>query len=93
MSFLRPILGRIAGTVAGAIIAWLVASGVEIDAATQEQIRLATDALMLAVYGIVYAIVHRLWSKRFNPADAAAPELVQAGKQQQAIIRHGADAT
>lgn len=65
--FLRPVLGRIFGSIAGAIAAWLVGKGFTVDQHTID----AFVSVMLFVFTIVYSLVHKAVSAKINPTDAA----------------------
>lgn len=65
--FLRPVLGRIFGAVAGGVAAWLVGKGFTVDQQTID----AFVTVMLTVFTIVYSLVHKAISAKINPTDAA----------------------
>lgn len=78
IDMLRPFLSRVIGTVVGALVAWLAAKGINIDAKTQQQVIEALITIIIPVYSIAREIVHRLIDKRINPADAASTRIAQA---------------
>ena len=81
IDFLRPIIGRIAGSVVGALAAWLVGKyGYTIDSGLQSQITDGLVAFMMLVFGVVYALVHKAVSAKVNPGDAATPKLAEQSK-------------
>lgn len=65
---LKPFLSRIAGSIAGAIVAFLSAH--EIAVLSQNDVATIV-AFILVVFQVVYAIVHRLIDKKVNPTDSA----------------------
>lgn len=65
---LKPFLARIAGSIAGFIAAFLSAH--EIAVLTNDDITTLVSFLLL-VFSIVYGIVHKIISKKTNPADVA----------------------
>lgn len=75
LNVLRPVLARVAAALIGAAAAWLAAKGVELDAETQAQLIEGIVGLMLAVFGVVYAVAHKMINARLNPADTATPAL------------------
>lgn len=88
MDFLRPVLGRLAAVLIASLVSWLTAKGVDVPAETQQAWIEATVGLMLLVFGVVYAVAHKLINTKVNPTDAAAPSAVTAGKEAQAIRDH-----
>lgn len=84
MDFLRPILGRLIGSVVGAGAGWVASKwGTVVDANGVQQVTDAGVTLALGAFGIVYALVHKAVSAKINPADAATPKLVAEGKVDQ----------
>lgn len=76
LNLIRPVLARVVASLMAAFFAWLaVRWGVTIDADTQAETIEAAIGLMLAVFGVVYALVHKALNARFNPADTATPAL------------------
>jgi hypothetical protein len=76
LNLIRPILARVVAALAGAFFAWLAARWkIDVDAATQAETVEAIVALMLAVWGVVYALAHKAINAWFNPADTATPAL------------------
>lgn len=73
-------ISRIAAAIAASLVVWLLgALGVDVTEAQRTeiigQVTQAITLLGLAVWGVCYAVGHKLLSKKFNPADtAAAPE-------------------
>lgn len=88
MTFLRPIAARLAAAVVGALVSWLTVKGIDVPADTQQAWIEATVGLMLLVFGIVYALAHKLINRKLNPADAATPGLAKIGKMEQRAISH-----
>lgn len=75
-------IARIAASVASAVVVWLIGV-LGLPVTEQEQANLiaqvteAVSLLGLALWGILYAVLHKLISRKTNPADAAKnPELV-----------------
>lgn len=87
MTFLRPIIARLAAALIASLVAWLAAQGIDVPAETQTQLIEGTVGLMLLVFGVVYALVHKLVNRKVNPADAAAPVLAKAGQRQKAYLK------
>jgi len=68
MDFLRPILARIIAAFVGALASYLYAKyGFTLDNESQA----AIVSTMFAIYGIIYAIVHKGVNSKINPVDAA----------------------
>jgi hypothetical protein len=85
MNFLRPILGRLVGSVVGGAAAWAAGRwGTSIDPGTQQQISDGLVAIMLAVFGVVYSLTHKAVSSKINPGDTATPKLAEQSKIDQA---------
>lgn len=65
---LKPFLARIAGSIAGFIVTFLSAH--EIAVLSNDDITTLVSFLLL-VFSVVYGVVHKLISKKTNPADTA----------------------
>lgn len=84
MDFLRPILGRLVGSVVGAGAGWVASKwGTVVDANGVQQVTDAGVTLALGAFGVVYSLVHKAVSAKINPADAASTKLAEKGKIEQ----------
>jgi len=87
MDFLRPVIGRMAGAIVVALVAWLIGKwGINVDQGTQAQLTDGIAAFMLLAFGVVYALVHKAVSAKVNPGDAATPRLAERSKIEQKRI-------
>lgn len=77
-------ISRIAAAIAATLVVWVLgALGVDVTEQQRAeiigQVTQAITLLGLAVWGLVYAVGHKLISRRTNPADTAkAPEQAAA---------------
>lgn len=79
MGTLMPLISRLAAALVGSIAAWLAGKyGIVLD----EETTTSLVAGMVGIFGIVYAVVHRLIDRKLNPGDAAASSIAKAEKAQ-----------
>lgn len=87
--FLRPVLARIAGALVGAVVTWLAAHfGIVVPEGAQVNLSESAVIIMMTLFSIVYALVHKAISAKTNPADAATPTLADKGKTDQRVLEH-----
>lgn len=78
---MRAIVGRAAAAIVAAIVTWIASVfGIEVTAETAATWTDALTVLGIGFWGVAYAVIHKLLDRHINPADAAAPEAVEAGK-------------
>ena len=74
---IRPVLARVVAALVAAGIAALARHGLELqlDESTRGTLTDLGVALILGVWGVVYAAVHKAISVKTNPTDAASPKI------------------
>lgn len=83
LDLFRPIAARVVGSLVGSVATWLAIKwGVQLDDGARGQLTDGIVSVGLAVFGVVYSLVHRTVSLKLNPVDAASPSLAQKSKQE-----------
>lgn len=78
MNNFLPIVSRLVGSAIGGVLTYFIVKyQLNVDPHTTEAAAIALGAF---VSNVGYAISHKTIDSRANPADAAAPVLVEAGK-------------
>jgi hypothetical protein len=75
--WLRPILARLVASIVAAGLSYAAHKGLDIGLTDTDRAHL-TDAMLaivLAIYGVAYAAVHKAISAKTNPTDAASKVL------------------
>lgn len=78
--WLRPILSRVIASVVASALAWLARKGIDLGLSDADTTRF-TDGVMyvvLSLWGVAYAVIHKAISVRINPTDAASPAIATA---------------
>lgn len=70
---MRVFISRIIAPVIAALVGWLTSIGLDLDPGFGPALTEATTWLILAIFGAIYGIVHRLIDKKLNPGDVADP--------------------
>lgn len=69
---MRPYISRIAAALVATLLTWLAGRfGVEVSADVRASLVETVTLLGLGLWGLLYAIGHRLIDRRVNPADVA----------------------
>lgn len=72
MDLMRTIIGRIAAVVAATITTWLISFlGVGISEQGTAELTEALTLIGVLVWGLIYAVVHKLIDRKVNPMDVA----------------------
>lgn len=80
MDWAKPYIARVAASLVAGLVAWLASKyGVIVPDEAKGQLTQAAVAVMMVVWGIVYAITHKAVNTKVNPTDAAKPS--DAGKK------------
>jgi hypothetical protein len=69
---MRAVISRIIAPIIAALAAWLTAAGLDLDPGFVTAATEAATFLLLAVFGLVYGVAHKLIDRKVNPADDAA---------------------
>lgn len=77
IDILRPFLSRVIGALVAAFAAWLAAKGFDFDKDTQQQMVENLVGIILPLFGVIWAVVHKLIDKKVNPGDAASSQLIE----------------
>lgn len=78
---LRPFIARIAGIIVASLAVWLAAHfNIVLSENDKAKLTEGMVILTITVWGLIYAVTHRLTSKKSNPADAATTKLAHKGK-------------
>ena len=77
--FLKPYLSRIIATIIGSFFAWLTAKNINVDADTQQQAMAAITGVATVIFGVLYAVFHKIVDKWINPGDSAAQANIANG--------------
>ena len=74
--WIRPVLSRVVGLVVASLVTWLATKyGIVVPESAKTQLTETGVVALMAVFGTVYALVHRGVSIRTNPTDAAKPSV------------------
>lgn len=74
MDWLKPYIARVAASLVAGLAAWLASKyGIVVPEEAKGQLTQAAVAVMMVVWGIVYAITHKVVNTKVNPTDAAKP--------------------
>lgn len=77
---LRPFLSRVIAAAIAGLCTWLASHwAVDIDQDTRAQLVDAIVAFLIPVFTVIYAVLHRIFDKWINPADAAGSHLAALG--------------
>lgn len=70
---MRAIIARIAAAVIAVLLTFLAGTlGVEVSPETTATLTEGVTLIGLGLWGIVYAVFHKLLNRRINPSDSAA---------------------
>lgn len=82
--WLRPVAPRVAGALVAALVTWLAAHfGIIVPEEDKAKITEGVTILLMLIFTVVYALSHKLFSIKANPADAATSTLAAKGKVDQ----------
>jgi hypothetical protein len=77
--WIRPILSRVVGLAVASLVTWLATKyGIVVPEDAKTQITEGTVVALMALFGTVYALVHRGVSIQTNPTDAAKPSVAKS---------------
>jgi hypothetical protein len=79
--FLKPYISRVIAAMIGGFFSWLAAKSINVDADTQQQAIAAITGIATVVFGILYAVFHKVFDKFVNPGDAAAQANIANGHE------------
>lgn len=78
---MRALISRLVAPLVALLVTWLGSAGLDLGPEFGTALTEAGVLLLTAVFTLVYGVTHRLIDRVANPADAAAPAVVQAGKE------------
>lgn len=82
--WLRPIAPRVAGVAVAGLVTWLATHfGIIIPDEDKTKLTEGVTILLMVIFTLVYAMVHKAVSIKANPADAATSTLAMKGKADQ----------
>jgi len=82
--WLRPVAPRIAGAIVAALVTWLAAKfGIIVPDEDKARLTDGIAILLMLIFTLVYALSHKAFSIKANPADAATSTLAAKGKADQ----------
>jgi hypothetical protein len=77
--FLKPYLSRVIATLIAGFVGFLASHQINVDGDTQAQAISAITSVVTVVFGILYAVFHKILDKWINPADGAAQANIAEG--------------
>jgi hypothetical protein len=82
--WIRPFAPRVAGAIVAAIVTWLAAKfGIIVPDEDKARLTDGIAILLMLIFTLVYALSHKMFSIKANPADAATSTLAAKGKTDQ----------
>lgn len=71
---MRTVISRILAPIIAALVGWLTSMGLDLDPAFGVALQEAATWFLLAVFTMLYGLIHRLIDRKVNPADVAKPD-------------------
>jgi len=74
--WIRPILSRLVGVAVASLVTWLASKyGIIVPESAKTKLTEDGVVVLMTMFGLVYALVHRGVSIQSNPTDAAKPSV------------------
>lgn len=77
---LRPYLSRLIAPFIAAVIVWLATKGIDLPEDAAGHLTELAVIVLLAIFQIIYAVIHKTIDKKVNPQDAAGVNEAVEGK-------------